>query len=148
MDNIWMWVIVAAVAIALVAVLAVSARKKAAVRADERNRHRAGKLREEAELTGVEASQREADAAAARAEAEQARTAADQLARQAKDLEHSAGQARHEADERLVEADHLDPDVDQSARERAEGDEPNDSRALDDARDADPEVTNPRRDTV
>ena len=116
MDNIWIWLIIAVIAIALIAIVASAARKKAAVRKAEHNRHRAGELRQEAELTGVEASQREADAAAARADAEQARVAAEKLERDARQHEHQAGQVREAAGERLVEADRVDPDIGRDGR--------------------------------
>lgn len=112
MDTIWIWLIIAVVVIALIAILAGVARRKAAARALEHNRHRAGKLREEAEVTGVEASRREADAAAARADAEEARLATEKLEREAALHEQHAGQVRDEAGERLIEADRLDPDID------------------------------------
>ena len=122
MDDIWIWLIIAVVVVALVAILATFARRRSAVRTAHKNRRRAGELRDEAELTGVEASQREADAADARAEAERARVAAQQLERQAKDLESNAGEARDRANEHLAEADRIDPDVDVTSRERVADD--------------------------
>lgn len=107
----WVWLIIAVAIIALIAVVAYAMRNQAAARAAERNRHRAGELREEAQVTGVEASRREADAASARAEAEEASVAAEQLERQARGHEQDAGEVRAEAGERLAEADRIDPDA-------------------------------------
>ena len=114
MDEIdwWVWALIALAVIALIAIIGVTMRNRAHAKAVERNRHRAGELREEAEVSGIEASQREADAAAARAEAEEARVAAEQLERQAQQHERDAGQVRSEAGERLAKADEIDPDVD------------------------------------
>ena len=114
MDDInwWVWVLIALAVIALIAIIGVTLRNRANVKAVQRDRFRAGQLREEAEVSAVEASRREADAAAARAEAEQARIAAEQLERQAQGHERDAGQVRAEAGERLAEADQIDPDID------------------------------------
>jgi FtsZ-interacting cell division protein ZipA len=113
MDDInwWVWLIIAVAVIALIAI-AYALRKRATARAVERDRHRAGELREEAQVTGVEASHREADAAATRAKAEEARVAAEQLERRAQGHEQDAGQVRADASERLAEAERIDPDVD------------------------------------
>ncbi len=111
-DNWWVWVLIALAVIAIIAIIGITMRNRARLKAVQHDRHRAGELREEAEVSGIEASRREADAAAARAEAEEARVAAEQLARQAKQHEQEAGQVRAEAGERLAEADRLDPDLD------------------------------------
>lgn len=110
--NWWVWALIALAVIALIAIIAVTLRNRAHVKAVQRDRQRAGELREEAEVSGIEASRREADAAAARAEAEEARVAAEQLARQAQQHERDAGHVRAEAGEQLAKADELDPDVD------------------------------------
>ena len=114
MDDInwWVW---ALIAVAVIALIAVALRNRANVKAVQRDRFRAGQLREEAEVNAVEASRREADAAAARADAEEARVAAEQLERQAQQHERDAGQVRADAGERLAEADKIDPDIDDHA---------------------------------
>ena len=103
--------LIALAVIALIAIIGVMMRNRAHVKAVQRDRYRANELREEAEVSGIEASQREADAAAARADAEEARVAAEQLERQAQQHERDAGQVRSEAGERLAKADEIDPDV-------------------------------------
>jgi hypothetical protein len=120
MDDInwWVWALIALAVIALIAIIGVTMRNRARVKAVQRDRHRAGELREEAELSGIEASQREADAAAARAEAEEARVAAEQLERHAQQHERDAGQVRAEAGERLAKADEIDPDLDDDLSRR------------------------------
>lgn len=108
--NWWVWLIIALVIIALIAVVASMMRNRAKARAVEHNRHKAGRLRDEAQVTSVEASRREADAAAARADAEEARVRSEQLEREAQQHEHHAGEAREQVDERLRAADAIDPD--------------------------------------
>jgi hypothetical protein len=122
--NWWVWALIALAVIALIAIIAITMRNRAHVKAVERDRFRAGELREKAEVSTVEASSREADAAAARAEAEQARVAAEQLERQAQEHERDAGEVRAEAGDRLAKADEIDPDVDDdlTARDTAAND--------------------------
>ena len=117
-DNWWIWALIALAVIALIAIIGITMRNRARVKAVQRDRFRAGELREEAEVSGIEASRREADAAAARAEAEEARVAAEQLERQAQQHERDAGQVRADAGERLAEADRIDPDVGRSTDAR------------------------------
>ena len=111
-SNWWIWALIALAVIALIAIIGITMRNRAHAKKVERDRYRAGELREEAEVGAVEASRREADAAAARAEAEQARVAAEQLDRQAREQERDAGEVRAETGDRLAKADELDPDVD------------------------------------
>lgn len=111
-SNWWIWALIALAVIALMAIIGIMMRNRAHAKKLERDRFRAGELREEAEVGAVEASRREADAAAARAEAEQARVAAEQLERQAHQQERDAGQVRAEAGDRLAKADEIDPDLD------------------------------------
>lgn len=120
MDDIkwWVWVIIAIAVIALIALVASAMKKRTAARAAERDRVRAGEIREEAQVKGVEASRREADAATARADADEARLAAEQREQEARQHEHRAGEVREEVDEHLTEADHLDPEVDRSTSDR------------------------------
>lgn len=118
MDDInwWVWALIALAVIALIAIIGITMRNQAHAKKVQRDRFRADELREEAEVSAVEASRREADAASARAEAEQAKVAADQLQRQAREHEHDAGQVRAEAGERLAKADEIDPDLDDDNR--------------------------------
>ena len=137
-SNWWIWALIALAVIALMAIIGIMMRNRAHAKKLERDRFRAGELREEAEVGAVEASRREADAAAARAEAEQARVAAEQLDRQAREQERDAGQVRADAGDRLAKADELDPDVDGDltnrnvARDRGVDGEPSASGPLGD----------------
>lgn len=127
-SNWWVWALIALAVIALIAIIGITMRNRAHAKKVERDRFRAGELREEAEVGAVEASRREADAAAARAEAEQARVAAEQLDRQAREQERDAGQVRAEAGDRLAKAEEIDPDVDDNLTNR---DVANDRRGID-----------------
>ena len=139
-SNWWVWALIALAVIALIAIIGIMMRNRVNAKKVERDRFRAGELREEAEVGAVEASRREADAAAARAEAEQARVAAEQLDRQAREQERDAGQVRADAGDRLAKADELDPDVD--ADNLTERDVTTDSRGID----GDPSTSDPRGD--
>lgn len=143
MDDInwWVWALIALAVIALIAIIGVTMRNRARVKAVQRDRFRAGELREEAEMGGIEASRREADAADARAEAEQARVAAEQLERQAQQHERDAGHVRAEAGERLAKADEIDPDIDDDLTDRTT---PDDARGIDGDRPADERVGDDR----
>ncbi len=136
MDDInwWVWALIALAVIALIAIIGVAMRNRAHAKAVERDRFRAGELREEAEMSGIEASRREAEAADARAEAEQARVAAEQLERQAQQHERDAGQVRAEAGERIAKADEIDPDLDDDLTDRPAAD---DRRGIDGERPTD-----------
>ena len=156
MDDInwWVWALIALAVIALIAIIGVAMRNRAHAKAVQRDRFRAGELREEAEMSGIEASRREADAADARAEAEQARVAAEQLERQAQQHESDAGQVRAEAGERLAKADEIDPDIDDDLTDRTtandgggiDGERPTDESVGDD-RPVGEHVRETRRDT-
>jgi hypothetical protein len=108
------WVIIAVVVIAvIVAVVVAGSRKK-----KERDRVRAGELREQAaaQASGLQqreaaARETEAEAAAARAEAERKQAEAERLEAQAGDRHRAAGAAREEHQEHLRRADQVDPDV-------------------------------------
>ena len=109
------WVIVAIVVIAVIAaVVAASSKKK-----QERNRTRAGELREQAAAQAAGVAQREAHAketeahaAQARAEADRKRAEADRLEAEARDRQQTAEGYRDQHAENLRQADELDPDVD------------------------------------
>jgi hypothetical protein len=109
-NNWWIWLVIAIAVIALVALIANVLRKRTSARAAERDRHRAGELREKAQVGSVEASRREAEAAAARADAEEARLAAEQREREAREHAEHAQHVRQEADAHLAEAEKIDPD--------------------------------------
>ena len=143
----WVWELIGLAVIALIAIIGMMLRNRANVKAVQRDRFRAGELREEAEVSGIEASRREADAAAARAEAEQARVAAEQLERQAREQERDAGQVRAEAGDRIAEADRIDPDVDDDSRaDRDTAAERTTDEPLTDDRPAGEHVRDTRRD--
>jgi hypothetical protein len=109
------WVIVAIVVIAVIAaVVAATSKKK-----QERNRTRAGELREQAaaQATGVQqreahAKETEARAAEARAEADRKQAEAERLQAEARDRQQTAEGYRDQHAENLRQADELDPDVD------------------------------------
>jgi len=117
------WVIVAIIVIAVIAaVVAASTKRK-----QERNRTRAGELREQAaaQATGLQqreahARETEARAAEARAEAERKQAEAERLAAEAHDRHETAAGYRDQHAENLRRADELDPDVDT----RSDGYEP------------------------
>jgi hypothetical protein len=112
------WVIIAVVVVvAVAAIVAAGTRKKR-----ERDRVRAGELRERAAAhePGVlqreaRARETEAEAAAARADAERKQAEAERLAAEADERHHIAGEARSEHQEHLRRADEMDPDVDPGA---------------------------------
>src|SRR3954454_12588131 len=108
------WVIVAIIVIAIVVALLIAANKKKT----ERNRSRAGELREQASQQATEVQAREArareteaSAAAARAEADRKQAEADRLAAEAQDRQKTAAEAREQHLDHLRRADELDPDV-------------------------------------
>lgn len=109
------WVIVAIVVIAVIAaIVAASSKKK-----QERNRTRAGELREQAAAQAAGLQQREAHAketearaAEARAEADRKQAEAERLQAEARDRKQTADGYREQHAENLRQADELDPDVD------------------------------------
>ena len=109
------WVIVAIVVIAVIAaIVAASSKKK-----QERNRTRAGELREQAAAQAAGLQQREAHAketearaAEARAEADRKQAEAERLQAEARDRKQTAEGYREQHAENLRQADELDPDVD------------------------------------
>ena len=109
------WVIVAIIVIAVIAaVVAASTKRK-----QERNRTRAGELREQAaaQATGLQqreahARETEARAAEARAEADRKQAEAERLEAEARDRHETAAGYRDQHAENLRRADELDPDVD------------------------------------
>lgn len=116
------WVIVAIVVVAVIVALVAASNKKK----QERNRIRAGELREEAatQATTVQkreahARETEAKAAAARAEADRKQAEADRLEAEAHERQQAAAGHREEHQESLRRADELDPDVDTRSGEYA-----------------------------
>ncbi len=109
------WVIVAIVVIAAIAAIVVASSKKK----QERNRTRAGELREQAAAQAAGLQQREAHAketearaAEARAEADRKQAEAERLQAEARDRKQTAEGYREQHAENLRQADELDPDVD------------------------------------
>ena len=116
------WVIVAIVVVAIIVALVAASNKKK----QERNRVRAGELREEAatQATTVQkreahARETEAKAAAARAEADRKQAEADRLEAEAHERQQAAAGHREEHHASLRRADELDPDVDTRSNEYA-----------------------------
>lgn len=109
------WVIVAIIVIAVIAaVVAASTKRK-----QEKNRTRAGELREQAaaQATGLQqreahARETEARAAEAHAEADRKQAEAERLEAEARDRHETAAGYRDQHAENLRRADELDPDVD------------------------------------
>src|SRR3954465_14574354 len=108
------WVIVAIIVTRVTAALVMAANKKKT----ERNRSRAGELREQASQQATEVQAREArareteaSAAAARAEADRKQAEADRLAAEAQDRQKTAAESREQHLDHLRRADELDPDV-------------------------------------
>jgi hypothetical protein len=108
------WVIIAIVVVAIIAALVVAANKKK----KERDRSRAGEIREQASTQAATVQQREAhareteaQAAQARAEADRKQAEADRLEAEARERADKAGAHRQEHEENLRRADELDPDV-------------------------------------
>lgn len=109
------WVIVAIVVVAVIAAVVAASNKKK----QERDRNRAGEMREQATAQASEVQQREAraketeaQAAQARAEADRKRAEAERLEAEAQDRHQTAAGARDEHADNLRQADELDPDVD------------------------------------
>jgi uncharacterized membrane protein YdfJ with MMPL/SSD domain len=120
------WVIVAIVVIAVIAAVVVASNKKK----QERNRTRAGELREQAAAQASGLQQREAQAketdakaAMARAEADRKQAEAERLEAEAHERHQTAAGYREQHVDNLRQADELDPDVDTRSDEYA-GPEP------------------------
>jgi preprotein translocase subunit SecF len=118
----WIWLIIAIVVVAIIAAIVMAGNKKK----KERDRSRAGELREEAAVKATDVQQHdararetEARAAEARAESERKQAEADRLAAQAQDRTRTADEHREEHQEHLRRADELDPDVDHKSDEYA-----------------------------
>lgn len=112
----WLIIVIVAVVVLgiIAAVVAASNKKKT-----ERNRTRAGELREEAaaQATGIQqrearAKETEAEAAQARAEADRKQAEAQRLEAEATERQRAAAEHREQHQEHLRQADELDPDVD------------------------------------
>jgi chromosome segregation ATPase len=112
------WIVVAVVAVLVVLAVAMLLGRKASERKTERNRARAGELREQAAATqeGIRRHQAEADevearAREARAEADRKRAEAQQLEADAKEKKAVLHEHVERRDEVLQQADEIDPDT-------------------------------------
>jgi peptidoglycan hydrolase CwlO-like protein len=113
------WVIVAVVVALVVIAAVVALTRRASARKQDRDRERAGELREQAAATqeGIRRHQAEADAAEARArevraEADRKKAEATRLEVEARDKLGTLHEHVERRDEVLREADALDPGVD------------------------------------
>lgn len=107
----WMWWLIAAVVLIVIAGVLFAQRAKVKREADERARIDAGRLREAASAGETTAADREARARGAQQEAEAARLEADRLEEQARAATGEARTHRDAVTETYQQADEIDPDA-------------------------------------